>query len=249
MNRRRHPAGVPTGGQFAPSERAESGVSLAPRAADLAIVAQVHHAITRFEQAPSDQWAHHGLLLSADALAKTMPEPRRDELLQAREALQWAVDHGDPPARSGYARELGEALTDALAGDPIGTARLHTPTTDSASADLPDPETLTPRELRGKCQPYAEAAVAADPSLRLVRGWYTDPQWGREEHWWTVRPDGSIYDPTARQFPMGGVTEWYEEFDGLYPCVNCGAPTPEGDLVGGGCCSGSCYGSMVGVPC
>lgn len=102
-------------------------------------------------------------------------------------------------------------------------------------------------ELRGKCREYAEAAVATDPSLRLVRGWYVDPIWGREEHWWTERPDGSIYDPTSAQFPMGGVAEWYEEFHGVFPCQQCGVEVAEDDLYLGCCCSGECYGRMVGV--
>ena len=81
--------------------------------------------------------------------------------------------------------------------------------------------------LRGKCEEFSRAAVEADPTLRLVRGWYVDPHWGRQEHWWTVRPDGIIHDPTSRQFPMGGVTEWYEEFVGVYPCQECGVEVPE----------------------
>ena len=105
-----------------------------------------------------------------------------------------------------------------------------------------------PSDLRGKCKESAEAAVADDPTLRLVRGWYVDPVWGREEHWWTERPDGTIYDPTSRQFPLGGVAEWYEEFGGVYPCAECGVEVPEADLVYGACCSGECYGRMVGVP-
>lgn len=66
--------------------------------------------------------------------------------------------------------------------------------------------------LRGKCREHAEAACAEDPSLRLAHGWYIDPFWGPQEHWWTVRPDGTIHDPTSSQFPVGGVTDWYEEY-------------------------------------
>ena len=106
---------------------------------------------------------------------------------------------------------------------------------------------MSETSLRGKCQEMSEAAVAADPSLTLVRGWYLDPVWGREEHWWTVRSDGSIYDPTAAQFPMGGVSDWYEPFGGLYPCEECGKEVAEPDLVAGRCCSGRCFGLMVGV--
>jgi hypothetical protein len=100
--------------------------------------------------------------------------------------------------------------------------------------------------LRGKCHEYAEAAVAADPSLTLTRGWYCDPIWGREEHWWTTRPDGSIFDPTSAQFPMGGVEQWYEPFEGHYPCMECGGDVLEADLVNG-CCSSRCFTRMVGL--
>lgn len=103
------------------------------------------------------------------------------------------------------------------------------------------------QNLRGKCKQYAQKAVAADPSLVLVRGWYHDPIWGTEEHWWTKRADGSIYDPTSAQFPNGGIAALYEEYDGVYPCMNCGNGVEEADLYMG-CCSGSCYGQMVGVP-
>lgn len=101
-------------------------------------------------------------------------------------------------------------------------------------------------DLRGKCEPYAREAVAADPTLRLVRGWYLDPVWGRQAHWWTVRADGTIHDPTAAQFPMGGVAEWYEEYQGVFPCAHCGTVVPEADSYCG-CCSYTCYERMVGV--
>lgn len=112
---------------------------------------------------------------------------------------------------------------------------------------MTDPCVSGAANLRGKCKEFAEKACADDPTLTLVRGWYVDPIWGREEHWWTKRADGTIFDPTAAQFPMGGVTAWYEEFTGVYPCQECGREVAEADLVGGGCCSGSCYGRMVGV--
>jgi hypothetical protein len=106
----------------------------------------------------------------------------------------------------------------------------------------PDPN------LRGKCLEYAEAAVAADPTLTLVRGWYHDPAWGTQEHWWTTRHDGTIHDPTAGQFPMGGIAALYEEYAGSYPCRECG--TGFDPALGGyeGCCSYECFGHMVGVP-
>lgn len=101
--------------------------------------------------------------------------------------------------------------------------------------------------LRGKCREFAEAACADDSTLTLVRGWYCDPTWGRQEHWWTVRADGTIHDPTSAQFPMGGVAAWYEPFTGLYPCEQCGREVPEADLYQGITCSGRCYGRMVGL--
>ena len=102
--------------------------------------------------------------------------------------------------------------------------------------------------LRGRCREMAEKACAADPSLTLVRGWYADPLWGDQEHWWGKRPDGTIVDPTAAQFPVPGVTAWYREYEGLFPCRECGAEFAEGEGYME-CCSGSCYGRMVGVPC
>lgn len=108
------------------------------------------------------------------------------------------------------------------------------------------------RQYRGKCKEMAEAAVAADPTLRLVRGHYLEPLWGREEaHWWTVRPDGTIFDPTRLQFPSGGVAEFYTEFDGICQCHECGRDVPEAEAIIAGnghyaLCSMACYGSLVG---
>lgn len=106
----------------------------------------------------------------------------------------------------------------------------------------------TPENLRGRCRELSEAACADDPTLRLVRGWYDDPFWGEREHWWTTRPDGTIHDPTASQFPVGGIAEWYRPFVGTYPCQECGTEVAEADLYLGVTCSGRCYGRMVGVP-
>lgn len=101
-------------------------------------------------------------------------------------------------------------------------------------------------DLRGKCKEFSEAAVAADPTLRLVRGWYHDPIWGQQEHWWTERPDGTIHDPTAGQFPVGGVAVFYEEYRGVFPCYGCGVEVSEESHYNG-CCTYECYGRMVGV--
>jgi hypothetical protein len=75
--------------------------------------------------------------------------------------------------------------------------------------------------LYGKCREYAEQAVRENPLLRLVRGYYHCPIWGKRHHWWTVKPDGKIYDPTEDQFPSKGIGE-YEEFDGYIICEKCG---------------------------
>lgn len=100
-------------------------------------------------------------------------------------------------------------------------------------------------QLRGKCKELAEEACEADPTLTLVCGWYDDPEWGAQEHWWAKREDGTIVDPTAGQFPMGGVAEWYREYDGLYPCWECAKDVPEDQLHGGRFCSYECYGRHV----
>ena len=106
------------------------------------------------------------------------------------------------------------------------------------------------KEFRGKCRELSEAAVAADPTLRLVRGHYFCPIWRTNEgHWWCVRPDGTIYDPSARQFPSNG-NGIYEEFDGMCECENCGKHTPEEKSViafSRAFCSNECYGEYVGV--
>lgn len=82
-------------------------------------------------------------------------------------------------------------------------------------------------QFRGKCKELSEAEVARDPSLRLVRGHYFCPLWNREEpHWWCVRPDGAIVDPSARQFPSKG-TGIYTEFNGMVSCAQCGKEVPE----------------------
>lgn len=103
--------------------------------------------------------------------------------------------------------------------------------------------------LRGKCEAQSKAAVEADPTLRLVRGWYHDPDWGRQEHWWTEHPDGTIYDPTSAQFPFGGITAFYEEYVGVFPCANCGKDVAEESPERyENCCTTRCFGYMVGVP-
>lgn len=105
---------------------------------------------------------------------------------------------------------------------------------------------MTDFKLRGKCEALAKEACAADLSLTLVRGWYHDPDWGRQEHWWTVRQDGTIHDPTAAQFPHGGITALYEEYRGVFPCYECGNEVSEEHHYMG-CCDTECYRRMVGL--
>lgn len=104
-------------------------------------------------------------------------------------------------------------------------------------------------KYRGKCKELSEQAVKDDPTLRLVRGHYHCPMWGEQAHWWTVRPDGTIHDPSKRQFPSGGVGE-YVEFDGNVKCSNCGKPMKEEDaqFESNYCfCSTKCHMKFVGL--
>lgn len=105
-------------------------------------------------------------------------------------------------------------------------------------------------EFRGRCRELSEAAVAADPTLTLVRGHYFCPIWRTEEpHWWTVRQDGSVFDPSARQFPSNG-SGTYVPFDGMCECANCGKEVPEDEASIEGryaFCSYECHGQFVGV--
>ena len=104
-------------------------------------------------------------------------------------------------------------------------------------------------KYRGKCREMSEAAVAEDPSLTLVRGWYYCPVWDKEEqqHWWTKRPDGTIHDPTRLQFPSAGVGI-YREYDGMLECECCHATVEEEKAYIDGhhvFCSYRCYGHTV----
>ena len=106
-------------------------------------------------------------------------------------------------------------------------------------------------KYRGKCKQFSEFAVFVDPTLKLIRGHYHCPIWGEQPHWWTVRPDGSIYDPTVKQFPSGGCGD-YVEFDGIVNCFECGKKVPEEQaiIMGNGnyaVCSDSCAMSLIGL--
>lgn len=105
-------------------------------------------------------------------------------------------------------------------------------------------------KLRGKCREMSEQLVAADPSLTLVRGHYFCPIWNSEEpHWWCVKNDGTVVDPTAMQFPSKGMGV-YTPFNGAVECAECGKEVAEEQARFDGryaFCSYRCNGRFVGV--
>jgi len=105
------------------------------------------------------------------------------------------------------------------------------------------------QKYRGKCKEMSEALVAIDPTLTLMRGHYIDPVWGKQPHWWAKKPDGTIVDPTADQFPSKGCSV-YVEFDGTLQCSECGKDMKEeeADIDGNyAFCSYECHGRFVGA--
>jgi hypothetical protein len=95
-------------------------------------------------------------------------------------------------------------------------------------------------EAYGKCAEVTIAMQATFPELRRVRGHYYCPVWGEREHWWLIDAEGEIVDPTAKQFPSGGLGE-YVEWDESQPeptgmCPNCGGHCYGGESV----CSEKC---------
>jgi len=104
-------------------------------------------------------------------------------------------------------------------------------------------------EFRGKCKELCEKSVEKDPSLRLVRGYYLCPMWGKQMHWWCEKEDGTVVDPTVRQFPTRGAGAIYIEFDGNIECEYCNKRVSEQKAYR--CeqhayCSYACYGHDVG---
>lgn len=102
---------------------------------------------------------------------------------------------------------------------------------------------------RGKCKEYCERAVRLFPILKIVRGHYWDWQWGDQPHWWCVRPDGSIFDPTSKQFPSRG-TGKYKEFNGIVSCSECGKNGKEDEFEyesNYAFCSTKCHCRFVGI--
>ena len=104
-------------------------------------------------------------------------------------------------------------------------------------------------KYRGKCHEFCVALLKEDPTLSMVRGWYECPMWGRQQHWWCKKEDGTIVDPTVKQFPTKGVCAEYVEFDGMIDCEECGKRVSEEEAHFDGhhtFCSGSCYARCVG---
>ena len=104
-------------------------------------------------------------------------------------------------------------------------------------------------DFRGKCKELAEEAVRSDPSLRLVRGFYHCPMWGKQAHWWAQKADGTIVDPSVKQFPTQGAGAEYEEFDGNIECEFCQKSVPENEAYRYAqhvYCSYECFGHDVG---
>jgi len=105
-------------------------------------------------------------------------------------------------------------------------------------------------KFRGKYKEASEAACGKDDSLTLVRGHYYCPIWNKtEQHWWTVKEDGTIYDPTKKQFPSNGIGE-YTEFNGHLNCSECGKDITEDSMQVCGnypVCSTKCAMRLVGL--
>jgi hypothetical protein len=105
-------------------------------------------------------------------------------------------------------------------------------------------------KYRGKCKEFA-TALSQGMGYRLVRGYYHEPIWNTAEpHWWCVDSEGTIHDPTAKQFPSGGIPSFYEEFDGTVSCAECGKELREedADIEGNyAFCSLRCHMKFVGL--
>lgn len=105
-------------------------------------------------------------------------------------------------------------------------------------------------KYRGNCKKMCDNAIKNDPTLTFVRGHYFCPIWNCDnQHWWTVRKDGSIYDPSRKQFPSHG-HGIYEEFNGNIDCETCKKTMPEEHArwVGNyAVCSDKCALILVGL--
>ena len=104
-------------------------------------------------------------------------------------------------------------------------------------------------KYRGKCKEYVDAAIKKDPTLKAIRGHYYCWLWGKQAHWWCEREDGTIYDPTVKQFPIPHIGE-YVPFDGYIECEHCGKRVKEEDAKfcnRYALCSTACCMRLVGL--
>ena len=104
-------------------------------------------------------------------------------------------------------------------------------------------------KYRGKCKEYVDNAIEKDSTLTAVRGHYCCPFWGMQAHWWCIRQDGTIFDPTIEQFPKPHIGD-YIPFDGTFDCSQCGKRILEEQAVLNGnyaFCSTACAMRFVGL--
>lgn len=107
-------------------------------------------------------------------------------------------------------------------------------------------------KYRGKCKQLSEELIEKDPTLTLVRGHYYCPTWNTmEPHWWCEKEDGTIVDPSCKQFPSKGEGKYFP-FNGIVECAECGFEMKEDDekviFYGNyAFCSDYCCGRYVGV--
>ena len=98
-----------------------------------------------------------------------------------------------------------------------------------------------PDETYGKCETITGQMNIVFPELKKVRGFYKCPVWGDREHWWLTTQDGTIVDPTVKQFPSHMIDVEYEPWVEGSPeptgkCPNCGDYCFDHEF----CCSDSC---------
>ena len=106
-------------------------------------------------------------------------------------------------------------------------------------------------KYRGKCKEMSEAYCKDHPEFHLTRGYFHEPFWGTQQHWWCQNDNGDIYDPSVKQFPIAACWDGYtsknmkryalyEEYNGIIVCSYCGKQFHEDDECA--CGSGShCY--------
>lgn len=79
--------------------------------------------------------------------------------------------------------------------------------------------------VAGLCADATRRMVVAFPELKRVAGTAYSAM-RTTEHWWCVAPDGTVVDPTARQFSGCGVVEYVPWKPGdevrVGRCMNCG---------------------------